>query len=271
MSATSRKHSFLATLHMGNRYRWTDPAGKHPINDRTWVRWPKQALLDYYNDAAKAIVLMRPMPTPRTSSSTALPVPSRACRADARLIEVLGNADGKVDIRFVPRLRWMTAPGLACRQDGISVAAYTYDDRDPKNFYLYLRPAAAVKVDASTQLPRNPRCCRMSRVQVLRYWPTLMTSTSTPADRLHHVPGLLKGLEYSANPPGRSVITTPTCSNSVKRPRLMPTWSSASLKASPARTGQGASWLECGSCDGTVAVNNGSKKVDRHRTTFADN
>ena len=26
------------------------------LNDRTWVRWPKQELLDYYNDAAKAIV-----------------------------------------------------------------------------------------------------------------------------------------------------------------------------------------------------------------------
>lgn len=32
-------------------------------------------------------------------------------------------------------------------KDGTSVAAYTYDDRDPKNFYLYPGPAAAVKVD----------------------------------------------------------------------------------------------------------------------------
>jgi hypothetical protein len=30
------------------------------LNDAIWVRWPKQELLDYYNDSVRAIVLRRP-------------------------------------------------------------------------------------------------------------------------------------------------------------------------------------------------------------------
>ena len=73
------------------------------LNDRTWVRWPKQELLDYYNDAAKAIVLMRPDAHTKNVQFNCAAGTKQTLPADAlRLIEVLRNADGKV-IRFVPR------------------------------------------------------------------------------------------------------------------------------------------------------------------------
>ena len=118
------------------------------LNDRTWVRWPKQELLDYYNDAAKAIVLMRPDAHTKNVQFNCAAGTKQSLPADARrIIEVLRNADGKV-IRFVPRRALDDSyPDWHAGKDGTSVAAYTYDDRDPKNFYLYPGPAAAVKVD----------------------------------------------------------------------------------------------------------------------------
>ncbi len=116
--------------------------------DSTFTRWTKQELLDYYNDATKAIVLVRPSAHTKNVQFNCAAGTKQSLPADAlRLIEVLRNADGKV-IRFVPRRALDDSyPDWHAGKDGTSVAAYTYDDRDPKNFYLYPGPAAAVKVD----------------------------------------------------------------------------------------------------------------------------
>ena len=88
--------------------------------------------MDYYNDAAKAIVLMRPDAPPKTFSSAAPLVPSRLClQMPLRLIEVLRN-DGKV-IRFVPRRALDDSyPDWHAGKDGTSVAAYTYATSTPR-------------------------------------------------------------------------------------------------------------------------------------------
>ena len=71
--------------------------------DPTFTRWPKQELLDYYNDATKAIVLVRPDAHTKNVEFICVAGTKQALPADAlRLIEVLRNANGKV-IRFVPR------------------------------------------------------------------------------------------------------------------------------------------------------------------------
>ena len=40
--------------------------------DPTFTRWPKQELLDYYNDATKAIVLVRPDAHTKNTEFTSL-------------------------------------------------------------------------------------------------------------------------------------------------------------------------------------------------------
>jgi len=118
------------------------------LNDKTWTRWPKQELLDFYNDAAKAIVLMRPDAHTKNvefscSAGTKQSLPSDALR----LIEVLRNASGKV-IRYVPRKALDDSyPDWHRTNTATEVTAYAYDDRDPKNFYLYPGPAANVSID----------------------------------------------------------------------------------------------------------------------------
>lgn len=118
------------------------------LNDRTWVRWPKQELLDYYNDATKAIVLVRPEAHTKNVEFICVAGTKQALPADAtRLIEVLRNANGKV-IRFVPRKALDDSyPEWHSGKTATSVDNYCYEERDPKTFYLHPGPAAAVKVD----------------------------------------------------------------------------------------------------------------------------
>lgn len=118
------------------------------LNDAAWVRWPKQELLDYYNDAAKAIVLMRPDAHTKNHTFSCVPGTRQTLPADAlRLIEVVRNAGGSV-IRYVPRKALDDSyPDWHVAANAAKVSAYTYDERDPKTFYLYPGPAAAHVVD----------------------------------------------------------------------------------------------------------------------------
>lgn len=116
--------------------------------DPTFTRWPKQELLDYYNDATKAIVLVRPDAHTKNVEFICVAGTKQAMPADAlRLIEVLRNANGKV-IRFVPRKALDDSyPEWHSGKTATSVDNYCYEERDPKTFYLHPGPAAAVKVD----------------------------------------------------------------------------------------------------------------------------
>lgn len=116
--------------------------------DPTFTRWPKQELLDYYNDATKAIVLVRPDAHTKNTEFTCAAGTKQTLPADAlRLIEVLRNANGKV-IRYVVRKALDDSyPDWHSSKTATTVDNYTYEERDPKTFYLHPGPAAAVKVD----------------------------------------------------------------------------------------------------------------------------
>lgn len=116
--------------------------------DPTFTRWPKQELLDYYNDATKAIVLVRPDAYTKNTEFTCAAGTKQTLPADAlRLIEVLRNANGKV-IRYVVRKALDDSyPDWHSSNTATTVDNYTYEERDPKTFYLHPGPAAAVKVD----------------------------------------------------------------------------------------------------------------------------
>ncbi len=116
--------------------------------DPTFTRWPKQELLDYYNDATKAIVLVRPDAYTKNVEFSCVAGTKQVLPSDAlRLIEVLRNANGKV-VRFAPRKALDDSyPEWHSGKTAVTVDNYTYEERDPKTFYLHPGPAAAVKVD----------------------------------------------------------------------------------------------------------------------------
>lgn len=108
------------------------------LNDKPWVRWTKQELLDYYNDATRAIVLIRPDAHTKQIEFSCVAGTKQALPNDAlRLIEVVRNSVGKV-IRFVPRKALDDSyPDWHENANSSNVSAYTYDERYPKTFYLY--------------------------------------------------------------------------------------------------------------------------------------
>lgn len=118
------------------------------LNDKVWTRWPKQELLDYYNDATKAIVLIRPDAHTKNQEFSCEAGTKQSLPNDAlRLIEVVRNANGRV-VRYVPRKSLDDSyPDWHTGNISTEVAAYTYDERDPKVFYLYPGPAALHSID----------------------------------------------------------------------------------------------------------------------------
>ena len=118
------------------------------LNDQGFIRWPKQELLNYYNDAAKAIVLVRPDAHTKHVDFSCAAGTKQSLPSDAlRLIDVVRNFNGSV-IRYVPRKALDDSyPEWHTSATATKVSAFTYDERDPKIFFLYPGPAAAVKVD----------------------------------------------------------------------------------------------------------------------------
>lgn len=118
------------------------------LNDKIWARWPKQELLDYYNDAVRAIVLMRPDANAADVDFTCVAGTKQLLPPNAlKLIDVVRNDSGRV-IRYIDRAAlddnypdWHISAGAA------DAAAYTYDDRDTKVFYLYPGVVASAKIN----------------------------------------------------------------------------------------------------------------------------
>ena len=170
------------------------------LNDPGFIRWPKQELLNYYNDAAKAIVLVRPDAHTKHVDFSCAAGTKQSLPSDAlRLIDVVRNFNGSV-IRYVPRKALDDSyPEWHTSATATKVSAFTYDERDPKIFFLYPGPAAAVKVDVVYSVA--PQSKTLAEVE----------DTSTPAiadlDDIYINPlidfimyrAFLKDSEYAAN------------------------------------------------------------------------
>lgn len=134
------------------------------LNDKVWARWPKQELLDYYNDAVRAIVLLRPDANTVDLEFSCVAGTKQALPSDAlRLIDVVRNANGRV-IRFINRSAlddnypdWHTG-NTASYAD-----SFTYDDRDPKVFYLW--PGVAANVVVSLVYSVAPQAKALNSVE----------------------------------------------------------------------------------------------------------
>jgi len=117
------------------------------LNDPGFVRWPEEELLNYLNDAQRAIVLRRP-------DSYSIDIDDFACvegtkqalPADAlRLIDITRNATGKA-IRgpYNRQVLDDNHENWYAGTDAAEVQLYIYDERVPKTFYVYPGVAAGV-------------------------------------------------------------------------------------------------------------------------------
>lgn len=109
------------------------------IQDKTNTRWPKQEWLDWFNGAVLAVIGLRPDANIAnelfsTTANTAL----QALPAEGlKLINVINNdATGK-QIRRIDKRMLDDQVDNWYAETGSDIDHYVYDDRDPKNFWVY--------------------------------------------------------------------------------------------------------------------------------------
>ena len=119
------------------------------LQDPTFVRWTQGELLNYLNDAQRQVVLFRPDAKAVNAAFTCTSAAKQSLPADGlRLINVLRNTGGraitKVD-RSILDVQLPTWYETAAAADGVK--HYVYDALDPKNFYVFPKPAASHQID----------------------------------------------------------------------------------------------------------------------------
>ena len=112
-------------------------------NDKTGIVWPETELLEDFNDAIKDIVLHRPdASTVNTTFDCATSSSKQFLPSDAlRLVEVVRNIGGNVITNIDRSTLNATRPDWHQSTPTIAIEHYVYDERNPKAFYLYPRPA----------------------------------------------------------------------------------------------------------------------------------
>lgn len=112
-------------------------------NDKTGIVWPEIELLQDFNDAIKDIVSHRPDASAKNeffqcaADSSKQQLPSDALR----MIEIVRNKDGRVITDIDRATLDATRPDWHQSTATLAIEHYVYDERDPKHFYLYPRPA----------------------------------------------------------------------------------------------------------------------------------
>lgn len=127
------------------------------LNDTTKIRWPMPELLDWYNDAQRAIVVRRPDANPTDEAFGCVQGTRQQLPATGlRLIDVTRNESAGTAITNVDRAildeqyrDWHDASSPVT-----DVLHFIYDDRNPKIFYLFPASASShqVRICYSTAL-----------------------------------------------------------------------------------------------------------------------
>jgi hypothetical protein len=129
--------------------------------DVAWLRWPKAELLDYYNDAIRAVIIVRPDAGERSELLTCVEGTKQQLPVGAnRLLDITRVAGGRV-IRPVPRETLDTQfPDWHFSTGGIE--GYCYDEQTPRTFYVFPGTVAGVQLDAVVS--RIPESVSISQV-----------------------------------------------------------------------------------------------------------
>lgn len=119
------------------------------LQDPTFVRWTQSELLNYLNDAQRQVVLFRPDAKAVNASFSCAATAKQTLPAEGlRLINVLRNTGGRAVTKVDRSILDVQLPNwyeTAVSADGVK--HYVYDALDPKNFYVFPKPAAAHQID----------------------------------------------------------------------------------------------------------------------------
>jgi hypothetical protein len=121
------------------------------LNDPGFPRWPKEELLDYVNDAQRAIVLRRPDAfTVDVDDFLCVVGTKQALPTDAlRLIDITRNESGRaIKGPFDKSVLDDNYPSWYAGSTALEAELFIYDERNPKTFYLYPGVVASAKLTA---------------------------------------------------------------------------------------------------------------------------
>lgn len=115
------------------------------LQDTTNVKWSQQSLLNYLNDAQREIVLVRPDANPVNAAFTLAQSAKQTLPSAAlRLLSLYKNKNPQT--KTIQNIQKKVLDDTVVDWYGTSslfVEYYVYDERDPKNFYVYPHPSAA--------------------------------------------------------------------------------------------------------------------------------
>lgn len=131
------------------------------LQDRDHIRWPIAELLQWMNDGASEIIVRRPGARAVSGvfalvDGTRQEIPMRG----VMLLDVVRNMglDGKTPGRVVRRIDRQLlddqSPDWHAAKKANAIRHYTFDDRSPKEFYVYPPANAGIRVEARySELP----------------------------------------------------------------------------------------------------------------------
>lgn len=113
------------------------------LQDKTNVRWTVDELVRYFNDGQRAVVTMRPDANSKFAATPLVAGARQTIPDDGlKLIDIPRNTGGKA-IRIVNReILDAQQTGWHAFQGVTTIIHFTFDPREPRNFYVY-PPAAA--------------------------------------------------------------------------------------------------------------------------------
>ncbi|WEF10301.1 hypothetical protein M9782_13850 [Pectobacterium actinidiae] len=121
--------------------------------DTHWLRWSKSELLDYFNDAVNAIIIIRPdAGASREALSCAVGARQTLPAGALRLLEVIRVVGGRAvqpirrDLLDYQFPNWHVMTG--------SVERYCYDEQTPKTFFVF--PGAKAGTELEISVSRLP-------------------------------------------------------------------------------------------------------------------
>lgn len=119
------------------------------LNDEEFVRWTKDELFAWLNDAACEVVIRRPAARAVTREITlAAGALQRLPDGGLELLDVVRNVSGRPVRRTDRQLLDDAAPDWPIMRQASAIKHYTFDERTPTVFYVYPPAKAGVVVEA---------------------------------------------------------------------------------------------------------------------------
>jgi hypothetical protein len=117
------------------------------------TRWPNSELQYWLNDAHKEVVLYRP--DANTINTEFTPVASQSKQSipsvGLRIIELTRNTAATSTFKAIRLIQRSIlddqVPAWHNATASVNIEHWVYDERDPKNFYLYPRPTAETRIE----------------------------------------------------------------------------------------------------------------------------